>query len=140
MSAGLIDHLVNRQAEASRILAACACIYPAETIDQLTGFDSSLLQDQGARAYLRNLSELRAELDQADQLDQVEISVRLAWNMGIQGDMLDWQGRAIANGIERGLGPHELISETLITLYRLVIARNEVQNLLLDQRRANDRP
>lgn len=140
MSAGLVDHLINRQAEASRILAACACIYPARTLELLKSFDSSLLQDSRAAAYLRNLAEIRAELDQVDQLAQVELSVRLAWNMGIERDMLKWQGHATSAGIERGLAFIDLTAETIVTIYRLVIARNEIQSLLLDsQRRAHGR-
>jgi len=128
MSDTLIDHLLRKQADSGRILAACASIFPADTLAELAGMDFKLLQDQRAAAYLQELSKRAGDLDQLNPKEQIEVAVSVAFELGINVELAKWLGW-ITDEQEH---PVRLAGETIRELKRLVIAQGTIKDLLLD--------
>jgi len=132
MTAGILDHITRRQAEVGQLLAACASVQPVETLAAIKGLKPALIIDLDARRYLKALAARRNELEQADLERQAEISVEVAWALGIQLSLNRWLGRAIDTGIDRDLTLQAFAVELVTELKRLAITHTEVNYLLAD--------
>ncbi len=128
MSETLIDHLLRKQADSGRILAACASIFPADTLAELVGMDYKLLQDQLAATYLQELSKRAGDLDQANPEEQAEIAISLAFELGINVELCRWQCWLV----DENDNPVRLAGETIRELKRLAIAQGTIKDLLRD--------